>query len=60
MAKSAGRAMCQRARTGITKSQVSRSISTSRLHVLPRFHLTPIHVVVFDGPWGRACALREN
>ena len=34
--------------------QAERSISTPQLHVLPRFHLAPIHVVVFDGPSGRS------
>ena len=30
--------------------QASRAISTARLHVLPRFHLPPINVVVSYGP----------
>lgn len=32
--------------------QAARSISTSRLHVLPRVDRWPINVVVFDGPSG--------
>ena len=31
-------------------SQATRAISTARLHVLPRFHLPPINVVVSHGP----------
>ena len=31
-------------------SQASRAISTARLHVLPRFHLPPINVLVSHGP----------
>ena len=30
--------------------QASRAISTARLHVLPRFHLPPINVLVSYGP----------
>ena len=30
--------------------QASRAISTARLHVLPRFHLLPINVLVSHGP----------
>jgi hypothetical protein len=30
--------------------QASRAISTARLHVLPRFHLPPINVLVSHGP----------
>ena len=45
------------------RNQAERMISTSRLHVLPRFHLKPINVVVFDDPsgkihLGRSLALR--
>jgi hypothetical protein len=32
--------------------QASRAISTGQLHVLPRFHLRPINVLVSDGPSG--------
>ena len=28
-----------------------RQISTSQLHVLPRFHLWPINVIVYDVPY---------
>jgi hypothetical protein len=28
-----------------------RPISTGRLHALPRFHLRPINLVVFEGPY---------
>jgi len=35
-----------RMRTG----QAARALSTARLHVSPRFHLPPIHVVVSHGP----------
>ncbi len=31
-------------------SQASRAISTARLHVLPRFYLPPINVLVSYGP----------
>jgi len=31
-------------------SQATRAISTARLHVLPRFHLPPINVLVSHGP----------
>ena len=30
--------------------QASRAISTARLHVLPRFHLLPINVLISYGP----------
>ena len=30
--------------------KAARPISTSRLHVLPRFHLRPINLVVYQGP----------
>ena len=33
-------------------SQATRAISTARLHVLPRFHLPPINVLVSHGPSG--------
>ena len=29
-----------------------RAIRTARLHALLHFHLRPIDVVVFHGPWG--------
>jgi hypothetical protein len=32
--------------------QAARPISTSQLHVLPRFHLWPINLVVYQGPLG--------
>ncbi len=32
--------------------QVSRSISTGQLNVLPRLHFRPINLVVFEGPSG--------
>ena len=37
--------------------QASRAISTARLHVLPRFHLPPINVLVSHGPSERTCVL---
>ena len=36
------------------KGQAARPISTAQLHTLPRFHLQPINVVVFDGSVGIA------
>jgi hypothetical protein len=36
----------------IEPGQASRALSTARLHVLPRFHLPPINVVVSHGPSG--------
>ncbi len=30
--------------------QAERAISTGKLHVLPRFNLQPINLVVFQGP----------
>src|SRR4029450_32678 len=36
------------------KGQATRPISTAQLHTLPRFHLQPINVVVFDGSVGIA------
>ena len=35
---------------GVEAGQASRAISTARLHVLPRFHLPPINVIVSHGP----------
>ena len=35
--------------------QAARSISTGRLHVLPRVDRRPINVVIFDGPSGGVC-----
>ena len=35
------------------RNQAERMISSARLHVLPRFHLHPIDVVVFDDPSGK-------
>ena len=35
------------------RNQAERMISTSRLNVLPRFHLKPINVVVSDDPSGK-------
>jgi hypothetical protein len=32
--------------------QASRPISTGQLNVLPRLHIRPINVVVYDGPSG--------
>ena len=45
------------------RNQAERMISTSRLNVLPRFHLKPINVMVSDDPsgkihLGRSLALR--
>ena len=45
------------------RNQAKRMISTSRLNMLPRLHLKPINVVVFDDPsgkihLGRSLALR--
>ena len=37
-------------------SQASRAISTARLHVLPRFHLPPINVLVSHGPSESYCS----
>ncbi len=34
----------------VEAGQASRAISTARLHVLPRFHLPPINVIVSHGP----------
>ena len=34
----------------VLAGQAARSISTGRLHALPRVHRPPIHVVVCDGP----------
>lgn len=36
----------------VLAGQAARSISTGRLHALPRVHRPPIHVVVFHGPSG--------
>ena len=36
------------------KGQATRPISTAQLHTLPRVHLQPINVVVFDGSVGIA------
>ena len=33
-------------------NQAYRTISTGQLHVLPRFHLQPINVVVYHDPQG--------
>ena len=35
-----------------TEDQAYRAISTGQLHVLPRFHIRPIDVVVFHGSQG--------
>ncbi len=35
------------------RNQAERMISTSRLHVLPRFDLKPINVIVSDDPSGK-------
>ncbi len=35
--------------------QADRTISTSQLHALPRFHIWPINVVVFHGSQGSSC-----
>ena len=40
--------------------QAARSISTGRLHVLPRVDRRPINVVVFDGPSGGLCLGRPH
>ena len=32
--------------------EFDRAIRIARLHPLPDFHLRPIDVVVFHGPWG--------
>ncbi len=34
----------------VLQGQAARSISTGRLHALPRVHRPPIHVVVSNGP----------
>ena len=34
------------------KFEFDRAIRTARLHPLPDFHLRPINVMVFHGPWG--------
>ncbi|SUZ79507.1 uncharacterized protein METZ01_LOCUS32361, partial [marine metagenome] len=36
--------------TGVAVGQTSRAISTARLHMLPRFHLPPINVLVSYSP----------
>ena len=36
----------------VLQGQAARSISTGRLHTLPRVHRPPIHVVVSNGPSG--------
>ena len=36
----------------VLAGQAARSISTGRLHALPRVHRPPIHVVVFHEPSG--------
>ncbi len=36
---------------GRNAGQATRAISTARLHVLPRFHLPPIYVIVSHGPF---------
>ena len=36
-------------------NQANRVISTAQLHVLPRFHMPPIDVVVFHGSQARSC-----
>jgi len=36
--------------TEVAVGQASRAISTARLHMLPRFHLPPINVLVSYGP----------
>ena len=48
-------ALLERAWAGsgwVLAGQAARSISTGRLHALPRVHRPPIHVVVFHGPSG--------
>ena len=35
---------------GRNYGQAERAIRTSKLNVLPRLHLWPINVVVYDGP----------
>jgi hypothetical protein len=39
------------ASTKIIVNPSPRPISTGRLHTLPRFHLRPINVVVYHGPY---------
>ncbi len=34
------------------KDQAYRAISTGKLHVLPRFHIRPIDVMVYHGSQG--------
>jgi hypothetical protein len=39
------------ASTNVIVNPSPRPISTGRLHTLPRFHLRPINVVVYHGPY---------
>jgi hypothetical protein len=40
------------ARCGAGDGEFARAIRTARLHGLPHFHLRPIDVLVWHGPWG--------
>ena len=37
---------------GVGEMEFDRAIRIARLHALLHFHLRPIDVVVFHGPWG--------
>src|SRR5690606_11115024 len=43
---------CRSDADAIRSGQAARALSTARLHVLPRFHLSSINVVVSHGPSG--------
>ena len=36
------------------RNQANRGISTGQLHALPRFHIQPINVVVYNGSQGKS------
>ncbi len=38
--------------TAIGRVEIDRAIRTARLRLLPDFHLRPIDVMVYHGPWG--------
>src|SRR6185437_1147346 len=48
--RSSGRPPSSDGALGKFYGQAERPISTGKLHALPRFHLQPIKVVVFDWP----------
>ena len=39
-------------RTAVCGDEIVWAIRTAQLHALLHFHLRPIDVVVFHGPWG--------